>query len=80
MRGRGRSKLRTLNPATAGLPAAALRAVATAVVGLINNWRFALPPAAIGIAVNATLIIGAASGLYLEARAARTPPTATLNS
>jgi putative ABC transport system permease protein len=46
----------------------------------INGWPFALPPAAIVIAVTATLAIGAVAGLYPAIRAARTPPTAGLSS
>jgi putative ABC transport system permease protein len=66
--------------ALGGLFGSVLGTVATGVMGLINDWPFALPPAAIGIAVGATLIIGAIAGLYPAIRAARTPPTAALNS
>ncbi|WP_119697948.1 ABC transporter permease [Microbacterium halotolerans] len=66
--------------ALGGVFGSVLGAVATAVMGLINDWPFALPAAAIGVAVGATLVIGAAAGLYPAVRAARTPPTAALSS
>jgi putative ABC transport system permease protein len=63
-----------------GVFGSVLGTVATGVMGLVNNWPFAMPPVAIGAAVGATLIIGAIAGLYPAIRAARTPPTAALNS
>ncbi|WP_159622161.1 ABC transporter permease [Ruania rhizosphaerae] len=66
--------------ALGGIFGSLLGAAATGVMGLINSWPFALPPAAIAVAVGATLLIGAIAGLYPAVRAARTPPTAALNS
>ncbi|UFU05454.1 ABC transporter permease [Ruania halotolerans] len=63
-----------------GVFGSVLGAVATGVMGLINDWPFALPPVAIAVAVGATVIIGAIAGIYPAIRAARTPPTAALNS
>ncbi|WP_051433313.1 ABC transporter permease [Promicromonospora kroppenstedtii] len=55
-------------------------AAATAVLAGVNGWPFALPPVAVVAGVGATLVIGAVAGLYPAVRAARTPPTAALNS
>jgi putative ABC transport system permease protein len=66
--------------ALGGLFGSGLGAGATAVLAWLNGWPFALPPAAIGVAVTATLVIGAVAGLYPAVRAARTPPTAALSS
>ncbi|GAA1015715.1 ABC transporter permease [Acrocarpospora pleiomorpha] len=66
--------------ALGGVFGSVLGTAATGIMALINGWPFALPPLAIGVAVGATLIIGAIAGLYPAIRAARTPPTAALNS
>ncbi|GAA4722704.1 putative ABC transport system permease protein [Promicromonospora umidemergens] len=66
--------------ALGGLFGSAFGAGATAIMAGINGWPFALPPAAIVVAVTATLVIGAVAGLYPAVRAARTPPTAALAS
>lgn len=66
--------------ALGGVFGSAFGAAATAVMAGVNGWPFALPPAAIATGVGATLVIGAVAGLYPAVRAARTPPTAALNS
>ena len=66
--------------ALGGFSGSALGAGATAVTAGINGWPFALPPAAVLIAVTATLVIGAVAGFYPAVSAARTPPTAALSS
>lgn len=66
--------------ALGGLFGSAFGAGATAIMAGINGWPFALPAAAIVVAVTATLVIGAVAGLYPAVRAARTPPTAALAS
>ena len=66
--------------ALGGVAGCGLGAAVTATMALTNDWPFALPPATLGIAVAATLVIGAVAGLYPALRAARTPPTAALNS
>lgn len=63
-----------------GLAGCALGAGVTAVVASANDWPFAMPVAALVIAVTATLVIGAVAGLYPAARAARIPPTAALSA
>lgn len=66
--------------ALGGLFGSAFGAAATGIMAGINGWPFALPPAAIVVAVTATLVIGAVAGLYPALRAARTPPTAALGT
>jgi putative ABC transport system permease protein len=66
--------------ALGGLAGCGLGAAVTATMALTNDWPFALPPETLGIAVTATLVIGAVAGLYPALRAARTPPTAALSS
>lgn len=66
--------------ALGGVFGSALGAAATGLLAWINSWPFALPPAALVVAVTATLVIGATAGFYPAVRAARTPPTAALNS
>lgn len=66
--------------ALGGVFGSVLGTAATGVMAVINGWPYALPPLAIAVAVGATLIIGALAGLYPAIRAARTPPTAALNS
>lgn len=53
---------------------------ATLLLAALNGWPFALPLLAIAVAIGATLAVGAVAGLYPALRAARTPPTAALNS
>nr|AHE14855.1 FtsX-like permease family protein [uncultured bacterium] len=66
--------------ALGGLAGCVLGATVTATMAATNGWPFALPTESIAIAIAATLAIGAAAGLYPALRAARTPPTAALNS
>jgi putative ABC transport system permease protein len=66
--------------ALGGLFGSAFGAATTGIMAGINGWPFALPPAAVVVAVAATLVIGAVAGLYPAVRAARTPPTAALTS
>lgn len=66
--------------ALGGIFGSILGAAATFATAATSGWPFALPPAALIVAVTATLIIGAIAGLYPALRAARTPPTAALNS
>ncbi|WP_423462284.1 ABC transporter permease [Promicromonospora sp. MS192] len=66
--------------ALGGLFGSAFGTAATGIMAAVNGWPFALPPAAIVVAVTATLVIGAVAGLYPALRAARTPPTAALAS
>lgn len=63
-----------------GLSGALLGVAVTAVFTLANGWILAVPPVIVVAAVIATVAIGALSGLYPSIRAARTPPTAALNS
>lgn len=63
-----------------GIAGALLGAGVTAAFAATNGWLFALPPLVLLGAVLATVAIGAAAGLYPALRAARTPPTAALNS
>ncbi|MFC7329910.1 ABC transporter permease [Marinactinospora rubrisoli] len=63
-----------------GVFGSAFGAAATGVMALVNGWPFTLPPGAIVVAISATLAIGGIAGLYPAVRAARTPPTAALNS
>lgn len=66
--------------ALGGLFGSAFGASATLITATLNGWPFALPSAAIVIAIGATLAVGAIAGLYPALRAARTPPTAALSS
>ncbi|MHC5797108.1 ABC transporter permease [Lacisediminihabitans sp. FW035] len=66
--------------ALGGVFGSALGIAATSLLAFINGWPFALPPVTVAVAVGATLIIGAIAGFYPAIRAARTPPTAALNS
>jgi putative ABC transport system permease protein len=52
----------------------------TAVFTATNGWMLSLPPAVMLAAIGATVFIGGIAGLYPSIRAARTPPTAALNS
>jgi putative ABC transport system permease protein len=70
----------SLLAALGGILGSALGALATLAMAELNGWPFSLPPIAIVIGVSATLVIGALAGLYPALRAARTPPTAALNS
>lgn len=63
-----------------GVGGAVLGLGVTAVFTVANGWLLALPPLVLVAAVAATVLIGAVAGLYPSIRAARTPPTAALNS
>ena len=63
-----------------GVLGALLGTVVTATFATINGWPTVVAPGVVGVGVAATLIIGAIAGLYPAIRAARTPPTAALNS
>ncbi len=62
-----------------GLAGALIGAVVTVGVALSNGWPPVVPLAVVGVAVVATLGVGAVAGLYPAVRASRTPPTAALN-
>jgi hypothetical protein len=57
--------------ALGGLFGSVFGAAATGIMARINDWPFVLPPAAIVVAVTATLVISAVAGLYPAVRAAR---------
>jgi putative ABC transport system permease protein len=63
-----------------GIGGALLGLAVTAAFAALNGWLFSLPPLVLAAAVSLTVIIGAAAGLYPSVRAARTQPTAALNS
>jgi putative ABC transport system permease protein len=66
--------------ALGGVLGALAGAGVTAMIAWANGWPVALPPEAVVVGVGATVVIGAAAGLYPATRAARTPPTAALAS
>ena len=66
--------------ALGGVFGCGLGAAVTAAMALTNDWPVTLPTESLAIAMAATLVIGAMAGLYPAVRAARTPPTAALNS
>ncbi|GAF47550.1 ABC transporter permease [Rhodococcus wratislaviensis] len=66
--------------AIGGVFGSAFGAGATLIAATFNGWPFTLPSIAIIVAIGATLAVGAIAGLYPALRAARTPPTAALNS
>ncbi|WP_223693731.1 ABC transporter permease [Leifsonia poae] len=66
--------------ALGGVLGAFLGSAVTAVIAILNGWPVAIPPAAIGIGLVSTLVIGAAAGLYPAMRASATPPTSALSS
>lgn len=63
-----------------GILGALLGTAVTAVFATINGWPTVIAPGVVAVGIAATLIIGAIAGLYPAIRAARTPPTAALNS
>lgn len=65
--------------ALGGVVGAAIGLGAVAVFDRMNGWPIAVPPAVFAAGIGATLLIGAVAGLYPAIRAARTPPTASLN-
>lgn len=56
-----------------------LGSAVTAVFVAAHGWMLVIPLGLIGVAVVATLVIGAVAGIYPALRAARTPPTAALS-
>lgn len=66
--------------ALGGVAGSVLGAGASFAIAMANGWPFAMPPIAIVVAVASTLVVGAIAGIYPAARAARTPPTAALNT
>ncbi|MCO5973770.1 ABC transporter permease [Actinoallomurus soli] len=66
--------------ALGGVVGAAVGFGAVAVFARVNGWPIAVPPAIFAAGIGATLLIGAVAGLYPAIRAARTPPTASLNA
>lgn len=52
----------------------------TAVVATVSGWLFVMPLYVVAAGLAVTVVIGAVAGLYPAVRAARTPPTAALNS
>ncbi|OJX72904.1 ABC transporter permease [Leifsonia sp. 71-9] len=65
--------------ALGGVAGSVLGAVVTVAVAAANGWPATVPPAAVGVGIVATLVIGAVAGLYPAIRAARIPPTAALS-
>jgi putative ABC transport system permease protein len=65
--------------ALGGVLGSLLGTAVTAAFATINGWSLVVPAEAITIGIAATLLIGAAAGLYPAIRASRTPPTAALS-
>lgn len=63
-----------------GVFGAVLGAGVTTVFAISSGWPVVLPLEAVLFGIGATLVIGAAAGLYPAVRAARTPPTVALSS
>ena len=66
--------------AIGGIAGAGIGYLVTFAVALANDWPTVVPPLVMGAGVACTLVVGAIAGLYPAIRAARTPPTAALNS
>nr|WP_155984693.1 ABC transporter permease [Saccharomonospora piscinae] len=66
--------------ALGGVAGCGIGAAVTGVLAFGNDWPFALPVIAPAAGLAATVVIGAIAGFYPALRAARTPPTAALNS
>jgi putative ABC transport system permease protein len=66
--------------AIGGVAGAGLGYVVTFGVALASGWPPVVPPLVMAAGVVSTLAVGAIAGLYPAIRAARTPPTAALNS
>lgn len=66
--------------ALGGVAGAGLGYAVTAAVAFASGWPVVVPAAVLAAGIGSTLIVGAVAGLYPAIRAARTPPTAALNS
>ncbi len=63
-----------------GVAGTAIGWAITAIVAGANGWLVAVPPAVLAAGVIATVVVGAVAGALPAARAARTSPTAALNT
>jgi putative ABC transport system permease protein len=61
-----------------GIGGAILGGIVTAIFAASRDWPFALPAWVLGGAAAATILVGALTGAYPAARAARMSPTAAL--
>jgi putative ABC transport system permease protein len=66
--------------ALGGVAGAAIGYVVTVGVAVASGWPPVVPPLVMAAGVASTLVVGAVAGRYPAIRAARTPPTAALNS
>lgn len=66
--------------ALGGMAGAVIGYAVIAVFASVNGWPVSVPPVVFAGGVGATMFIGAVAGLYPAIRAAKTPPTAALNS
>ncbi|MBK1783861.1 ABC transporter permease [Prauserella sp. ASG 168] len=66
--------------ALGGVVGCGIGAAVTGALAFGNDWPFTMPAVAPAAGLAATLLIGAVAGFYPAVRAARTPPTAALNS
>jgi len=66
--------------AIGGVGGAVIGYLVTSGVALVSGWPTVVPPLVLAAGVVSTLAVGAVAGLYPAIRAARTPPTAALNS
>lgn len=66
--------------AMGGVAGAGIGYVVTWGVALSSGWPPVVPPLVLIVGAASTLVVGAVAGLYPAIRAARTPPTAALNS
>jgi putative ABC transport system permease protein len=66
--------------AIGGVAGAGIGYLVTWAVAIANGWPTVVPPVVLAAGVASTLAVGAIAGLYPAIRAARTPPTAALNS
>lgn len=66
--------------AIGGVGGAVIGYLVTSGVALVSGWPTVVPPLVLAAGVASTLAVGAVAGLYPAIRAARTPPTAALNS
>jgi putative ABC transport system permease protein len=66
--------------AMGGVAGAGIGYLVTWGVALASGWPPVVPPLVLIVGAASTLVVGAVAGLYPAIRAARTPPTAALNS